>query len=149
MRSKIALLRPSAASLGCRSRGSPNLIVKVGVLTFLAKDAALAISVRSLRATLIALASLAALAIPGPSAATQLDPEDVMVEEFQSFCLDYYTPTQCAGAIRFILRTSGHEYFLHLDNDESRDGFLDQLAIAVTGGEALLTQGALAAKEGE
>jgi hypothetical protein len=99
-------------------------------------------------ATLIALASLAAFTVPCTSGAAQLDPEDAMVEEFQSFCLDYYTSTQCADAIQFILRTSGDQYSLHLDNDESKDGFLDQLARAVTGGEASLAQEALAAKPG-
>jgi len=99
-------------------------------------------------ATLIALASLLAFTAPCMSGVAQLDPEDVMVEEFQSFCLDYYTSTQCADAIRFTLRTSGDQYFLHLDNDESKDGFLDQLARAVTGGETLLTPEALAAKPG-
>ena len=97
----------------------------------------------SLRATLIALASLAAL---DTSRAAELDPEDVMVEEYQSFCLDYYTPTQCAGAIRFILKTSGKVYFAYLHNDQSMDGFLDRLASAVKGGEVLLAKEALAAK---
>lgn len=102
------------------------------------------------RATLIALASLAALAVPDTSGAAQLDPEDVMIEQFQSFCLDYYSSAQCTGAIRFILRTSGNEYFARLDNDESNDGYLDQLARAVMGGEALLAKEALAAaKAGE
>ena len=76
---------------------------------------------------LIALASLAALSLPATSR-PQLDPEDAMIEEFHFFCVDYYAPAQCVGAVRFVLRTSGSEYFVHLHNDESRDGFLDQLA---------------------
>jgi hypothetical protein len=66
-----------------------------------------------------------------------LDPEDAMVQEFQSFCVDYYTPAQCTGAVRFILKTAGAEYFAPLEFDESNDGFLDQLATAVSGGEVL------------
>ena len=99
-----------------------------------------------LRAPLIALASLAAFAVPVTCGAARLDPEDV--EKFQSLCLDYYTSIQCAGAIRFILRTSNNKYFEELDHNEAPDQFLDQLAKAVSGGEALLAQEALAAKPG-
>ena len=72
-----------------------------------------------------------------------------MVQEYQSFCLDYYTPTQCAGAIRFILRTSGKVYFAYLHNDQSMDGFLDRLASAVRGGEGLPAKEAQAVKTGD
>jgi hypothetical protein len=72
-----------------------------------------------------------------------------MVQEYQSFCLDYYTSAQCAGAIRFILRTSGKVYFAYLHNDQSMDGFLDRLASAVKGGEALRAKEALAVKAGD
>ena len=85
----------------------------------------------------IALASLAALSLPAIPRAAQLDPEDTMVEEFQSFCADYYTRSQCVGAVRFILKTAGSAYFMRLQHDESHDGFLDRLADAVTGGAAL------------
>jgi hypothetical protein len=99
---------------------------------------------------LIACASLAALALPAAPRAAQLDPEDAMVQEFQSFCADYYTQAQCAGAVRFILKTSGSEYFVNLHNDESPEGFLDRLAVAVKGGEALRQkEAALAVKAGE
>jgi hypothetical protein len=86
---------------------------------------------------LITLASLAALAVPGVGRAAQLDPEDGIVLEFQSFCVDYYTPAQCTDAVRFLLKTSGSRYFVQLHADESVGGFLDRLAIAVRGGEAL------------
>jgi hypothetical protein len=52
------------------------------------------------------------------------------------------------GAVRFILKTSGTQYFVNLHNDESPDGFLDRLAATVRGGEALRTREALAAKTG-
>jgi hypothetical protein len=98
---------------------------------------------------LITLAALALLAVPGIPRAAQLDPEDVMVQEFQSFCVDYYTPAQCTGAIRFVLKTSGSQYFERLHYEESVDGFLDQLAVMVKGGEALKAGEALATKEGD
>jgi hypothetical protein len=63
-----------------------------------------------------------------------------MVQEYQSFCLDYYTTAQRAGTIRFILGTSGKVYFAYLHNDQSMDGFLDRLASAVKGGEGLLAK---------
>ena len=69
-----------------------------------------------------------------------------LVQEYQSFCQDYYSSSQCAGAIRFILRTSGPEYFVYLHNDQSMDGFLDRLASAVRSGEALFEKEELAAK---
>jgi hypothetical protein len=72
-----------------------------------------------------------------------------MVQEFQSFCVDYYTPAQCTGAVRFILRTSGSQYFLRLHYEESVDGFLDQLAAVVRGGEALKASETRAAKAGD
>jgi hypothetical protein len=104
----------------------------------------------ALSLALMALASLAPVALPCASRAAQLDPEDAMVQEFQSFCVDYYTPAQCAGAVRFILKTSGSEYFVNLHNDESPDGFLDRLAVAIKGGEALRQKEAtLAVKTGE
>ena len=68
---------------------------------------------------------------------------------FQSFCVDYYTPAQCTGAIRFVLKTSGSQYFERLHYEESVDGFLDQLAVMVKGGEALKAGEALATKEGD
>ena len=90
------------------------------------------------RKVLIALASAAAFAVPGMARTAHLDAEDVMVQEFQSFCADYYTPAQCTGAVRFILKTAGIQYFVQqLHYDESGDGFLDRLATAVRGGEAL------------
>ena len=72
-----------------------------------------------------------------------------MVEEFQSFCVDYYAPTQCTGAVRFILKTSGSEYFLLMHHDQSNDGFLNLLAAAVTGGEALRSTEIRAAQIGD
>jgi hypothetical protein len=121
------------------------------VRTLLPNDAAAAISLglTGLRATLIALASLTGLAVSDASGAGQLDPQDTMVQEYQSFCRDYYTPTQCAGAIRFILRTTGPEYFAYLHNDQSMDGFLDRLTSAVKGGEALRAKEALTVKTGD
>jgi hypothetical protein len=74
---------------------------------------------------LLALASLSGLGASGDARAAQLDPEDVMVQKFQSFCVDYYTPAQCTGAVRFILTTSGGQYFVQLQYDESNEGFLD------------------------
>lgn len=98
----------------------------------------------------IALASLAApLALAAAPLAAQLDPEDAMVQEFQSFCTDHYTSAQCVGAIRFILKTSGSGYFVQLENEESENGFLDRLAAVVKGGEALRAREALAAKAGD
>ena len=95
---------------------------------------------------LTALAFLAVLGLPA-SSRPRLDPEDAMVEEFQSFCVDYYTPAQCTGAVRFILRTSGTEFFLLLRNDESPDGFLDHLAAAIKGGEVLKTSETTGSKD--
>lgn len=97
---------------------------------------------------LAALASLAFPALPAAPRAAQLDPEDAMVEEFQSFCGDYYTSAQCVGAVRFILKTSGSAYFIQLQNEKSQDGFLDRLAVAVKGGEALRASEAVATKAG-
>jgi hypothetical protein len=101
------------------------------------------------RKVLIALASAAAFAVPGMARTAHLDAEDVMVQEFQSFCADYYTPAQCTGAVRFILKTAGSQYFVHLQYEESGDGFLDLLAAAVKGGEALKADETLAAKAGD
>ena len=89
---------------------------------------------------LAALAGSLALAPPAAARSLQLDPEDAMAEEFESFCVVYCTPAQCVGAIRFILRTAGSAYFLQLQNEESQEGFLDVLATLVKRGEAL-TQG--------
>ena len=90
------------------------------------------------RQALIALTSLELLVVPAIARTPHLDPEDAMVLEFQSFCVDYYTPAQCTGAVRFILKTAGIQYFVQqLHYDESGDGFLDRLATAVRGGEAL------------
>jgi len=86
---------------------------------------------------LIALVSLGALVVPGTARTPRLDPEDAMVQEFQSFCADYYTLTQCTAAVRFLLKTAGAEYFVQLQYEESGDGFLDMLASAVKGGAAL------------
>jgi hypothetical protein len=108
--------------------------------------AAIPLALADLRRILIALASLMGLAVFSPSEAGQLDPQDIMVQEYQSFCQDYYSSSQCAGAIRFILRTSGPEYFVYLHNDQSMDGFLDRLASAVRSGEALFEKEELAAK---
>jgi hypothetical protein len=142
-------LCPFTAVVPSCSHENLGLTEKVGVPTLLPKEAAPAISAGPLRlrATLVALASLAALAIPETSGAAQLDPEDV--EEFQSFCLDYYSPAQCAGAIRFIARTSGSKYFEELDLNEAPEAFLDQLTRAVKGGETLLAKEAIAAKAGK
>jgi hypothetical protein len=98
------------------------------------------------RWALIAVASVATLAMPGMARATQLDAEAVMVQEFQSFCVDYYTPAQCTDAVRFILKTVGSQYFVQLHYDESVDGFLDRLATAVKGGEVLKASETLAIK---
>jgi hypothetical protein len=98
---------------------------------------------------LIALASLATFGLPATPRTAQLDPEDAMVLEFQSFCVVYYTPSQCVGAVRFILKTSGSAYFVQLQNEESEDGFLDRLAAAVKGGEALMAREAAGAKAGD
>ena len=101
------------------------------------------------RQALIALASLELLVVPAIARTPHLDPEDAMVLEFQSFCVDYYTPAQCTGAVRFILKTAGSQYFVHLQYEESGDGFLDLLAAAVKGGEALKADETLAAKAGD
>jgi hypothetical protein len=98
--------------------------------------------------TLSVLAALGALAVPGVGVAAQLDPEDAMVQEFQSFCVDYYTPAQCTGAVRFILKTAGSQYFVQLQYEEAADGFLDLLATAVKGGEALKVSEATSGKLG-
>jgi hypothetical protein len=71
-----------------------------------------------------------------------------MVQEFQSFCANYYTSAQCTGAIRFILKTAGDQYFLGLQYDLSNEGFLNQLAAAIKGGEALKASETPAAKIG-
>jgi hypothetical protein len=146
-------LSPSTGSAGvilpC-SRGSRSINEKVRTRASPPNEAAtISLGLTGLRATLIALASLTGLAVSDSSGAGQLDPQDMMVQEYQSFCRDYYTPTQCAGAIRFILRTSGPEYFAYLHNDQSMDGFLDRLASAVKGGEALRAKEALAVKAGD
>jgi len=101
------------------------------------------------RQGLIALAVLAALVTPGMARKAQLDLEDIMVQEFQSFCVDYYTPAQCTAAVRFILKTTGSQYFVQLHYDESVDGFLDRIATAVKGGEALKASESLATKTGD
>jgi hypothetical protein len=85
----------------------------------------------------IALAWVGVLAGLGTAAARQLDPEDAMAQEFQSFCVDYYSSAQCTGAVRYILKTAGGQYFVQLQFEESADGFLDVLAAMVKGGEAL------------
>ena len=101
------------------------------------------------RQALVALAALAAFALPGMARTPQLDPEDAMVQEFQSFCLDYYTPAQCTGAVRFLLKTAGSQYFMQLHFEEAVDGFLDRLATAVKGGDALKASEATSAKLGD
>ncbi len=69
------------------------------------------------------------------------------VDHFLPGTISYFI--QCAGAIRFILRTTGPEYFAYLHNDQSMDGFLDRLTSAVKGGEALRAKEALAVKAGD
>ena len=101
------------------------------------------------RQALVALTSLGVLVVPAIARTLHLDPEDAMVLEFQSFCVDYYTPAQCTGAVRFILKTAGIQYFVHLQYEESGDGFLDLLAAAVKGGEILRATETLAAKTGD
>jgi hypothetical protein len=101
------------------------------------------------RQALIALASLELLVVPAIARTPHLDPEDAMVLEFQSFCVDYYTPAQCTGAVRFILKTAGSEYFVRLHYDEAVDGFLDRLATAVKGGETLKASEATSVKLGD
>ncbi|MGC1576758.1 MAG: hypothetical protein WA813_11680 [Beijerinckiaceae bacterium] len=86
---------------------------------------------------LIALALLMGAVVPGLARTAQLDSEDAMVQEFQSFCVDYYTPAQCTGAVRFILKTAGIQYFAQLVFEESGDGFLNLLTALVQRGEAL------------
>ena len=86
----------------------------------------------------IALLTFGVLIVPAAAGtAPQLDPEDRMVQEFQSFCADYYTPAQCTGAVRFILKTSGSQYFVQLQFEEAGDGFLNLLASLVKRGELL------------
>jgi hypothetical protein len=89
------------------------------------------------RRTLIAPVWVLGLALPAAAGSARLDPEDIMIQEFQSFCADYYTPAQCTGAVRFILKTSGSQYFVQLQFEESGDGFLNLLAALVKRGEAL------------
>jgi hypothetical protein len=102
------------------------------------------------RQALIALTSLELLVVPAIARTPHLDPEDAMVLEFQSFCVDYYTSAQCTGAVRFILKTVGGQYFVQqLHYDESGDGFLDRLATAVKGGEALKASEATSVKPGD
>jgi hypothetical protein len=90
-----------------------------------------------LRRALIALACLTALGLPAGSRSMRLDPEDAMVEEFQSICAGYYRRVQCDGAIRFVLKSSGTDYFVQLHNEEVAEIFLEKLIAAVRGGEAL------------
>jgi hypothetical protein len=90
-----------------------------------------------LRRALIALACLAALGLPAASRSMRLDPEDAMVEEFQSICAGYSRGVQCDGAIRFVLRTSGTDYFVQLHNEEVAEIFLEKLVAAIRGGEVL------------
>jgi hypothetical protein len=101
------------------------------------------------RQALVALVSVAAFASPGMARTPQLDPEDAMVQEFQSFCLDYYTPAQCTGAVRFILKTADSQYFVQLQYEESGDGFLDLLGKLVKGGETLKASETRAAQTGD
>jgi hypothetical protein len=98
---------------------------------------------------LSALVWLGALAVPSPAATAQLDPEDIMAQEFQFFCLNYYTSAECTGAVRFIIRTAGGQYFVGLQYDMSNEGFLDQLAAAIKGGEAVKVSETPAAKIGD
>jgi hypothetical protein len=93
----------------------------------------------SISRALIALTSLAVLALPCVARGAQLDPEDAMVDEFQSFCTDYYSRAQCDGAVRFVLKTYGSDYFVQLHYEEAPESFLERLAVAVKGGEALKT----------
>ncbi len=102
--------------------------------------------VLSLRQGLIVTALLTALALPATARTARLDPQDAMVEEFQPFCVNYYTAAQCTGAVRFILKNAGSQYFVQLQFEESGDGFLDLLAKLVKRGEALRANEAAAAK---
>jgi hypothetical protein len=96
------------------------------------------------RQALIVLAA-AALLFAAPRAA-QPDSEDAMVREFQSYCVDYYKPTQCARAARFVLSTKGGRYFAQLHDNEAPEAFIDGLAAAVKGGDALGPDVKLSAK---
>jgi hypothetical protein len=84
-----------------------------------------------LRRALYALACLAALGLPAASRSLRLDPEDALVEEFQSICAGYYRQVQCDGAIHFVLKNPGTDYFVQLHNEEVPEIFLEKLIAAV------------------
>jgi hypothetical protein len=101
------------------------------------------------RLALITVASLAAFLLFATPRAAQPDSEEAMVREFQSYCVDYYTPAQCVRAVRFALRTEGSRYFLQLHNSEAPDAFIDRLAAAVKGGDTPGAGGTLSVKAGD
>ena len=98
---------------------------------------------------LMALAWLGALSLPAASRPMHLDPEEAMVEEFQSICAGYYPRAQCVGAIRFVLKTSGTDYFVQLHDEEVGTIFLEKLFAAVRGGEAVRASETAARKVGD
>jgi hypothetical protein len=98
---------------------------------------------------LYALPCLAALGLPAASRSLRLDPEDALVEEFQSICAGYYRQFQCDGAIHFVLRNPGTDYFVQLHNEEVAEIFLEKLITAIKGGEALKASETTALKPAE
>ena len=102
-----------------------------------------------LRRALYALACLAALGLPAASRSLRLDPEDALAEEFQSICAGYYRQVQCDGAIRFVLKNAGTDYFVQLHNEEVSQIFLEKLLAAIRGGEALRASETTAPKPAE
>jgi len=59
------------------------------------------------------------------------------------------TTAKCDGAIRFVLKNPGTDYFVQLHNEEVAEIFLEKLIAAIRGGEALKASETTAPKPAE
>jgi ABC-type sugar transport system substrate-binding protein len=57
--------------------------------------------------------------------------------------------SQCDGAIHFVLKNPGTDYFVQMHNEEVAEIFLEKLIAAIRGGEALEASETTAAKPAE
>jgi mannose-6-phosphate isomerase-like protein (cupin superfamily) len=81
------------------------------------------------------LVSLGQLLWPGAVSATDFAWNSSDAAEFRSYCVDYYSPTQCDDALRFILKTYGLRYIAALHMNEDPRGYLDSLRTVIEAGK--------------
>lgn len=83
------------------------------------------------------LVSLGLLALPSVARATDFAWKSSDSAEFKSYCVDYYSPTQCDDALRFILKTYGLRYIVALHMNEDPQSYLVSLHMVIEAGEQM------------